>query len=179
MCKEKYAKAIDKAAFPGFQGGPHMNNICALAVALGETLKPSFKKYAKQVIINAKVLEKELRKYGFKIMFGGTENHMVLVDVYSSKSVTGKEAEHILDEVGITLNKNMIPDDPRSPFDPSGVRIGVPAATTRGMKEKEIKMIAGWINEAIENRNNKKTLEQIHKEVIKLCRKFPVYTKLK
>lgn len=178
MCKKKFAKAIDKATFPGFQGGPHMNNICALAVALGETLKPSFKKYAKQVIKNAKVLERELRRHDFKIMFGGTENHMVLVDVFGSKGVTGKEAEHILDEVGITLNKNMIPDDPRGPMDPSGIRIGVPAVTTRGMKEKEIRMIAKWINEAIENRKNKKTLKQIHEKVIKLCRKYPVYKNL-
>ncbi len=179
MCKVKFAKAIDKAAFPGFQGGPHMNNICALAVALGEALRPSFIKYARQILKNAKILEKELRRCGFKIMFGGTDNHMVLVDVFSSKGVTGKEAEHTLDEVGITLNKNMIPDDPRGPMDPSGIRIGVPAVTTRGMKEKEIKMIAGWINEAIENRKNKKTLKQIHKEVISLCKKFPIYQNLK
>jgi len=179
MCKKKYAKVIDKAVFPGFQGGPHMNNICALAVALGETLKPSFKIYAKQVIKNAKVLETELKKYGFKLMFGGTDNHMVLVDVFGSKGVTGKEAEEALDKVGITLNKNMIPDDPRSPMDPSGVRIGVPAVTTRGMKEKEIKIIAKWINDVIENRNNKKVLEKIHKEVKKLCNKFLLYKDLK
>lgn len=179
MCKKKFAKAIDKATFPGFQGGPHMNNICALAVALGEALKPSFKIYAKQIIKNAKVLEQELRKYGFKIMFGGTENHMVLVDVFGSKGVTGKEAEVALDEVGITLNKNMIPDDLRNPMDPSGIRIGVPAVTTRRMKEKEIKVIAKWINDAIENRNNKKVLKSIRREVIKLCKKFPVYQNLK
>jgi glycine hydroxymethyltransferase len=175
MCKKEFAKAIDKATFPGFQGGPHMNNICALAVALGEALRPDFKKYANQTIKNAKVLEQELRKHGFKLMFGGTDNHMVLVNVFGSKGVTGKEAEIVLDEVGMTLNKNMIPDDPRQPLDPSGVRIGVPAVTTRGMKEKEIKMIARWINEAIENRNDKKILKRIHKEVINLCKKFPLY----
>lgn len=179
MCKKKYAKLINKAAFPGFQGGPHMNNICALAVALGEALKPSFKKYARQVIKNAKVLEIELRKHGFKIVFGRTDNHMVLVDAFGSKRVTGKEAEVALDEVGITLNKNMIPDDPRNPMDPSGVRIGVPAITTRGMKEKEIKLIASWINKAIENYKNKKVLQEIRKEVKKLCKKFPVYGNLK
>lgn len=179
MCRKEFAKAIDKAAFPGFQGGPHMNNICALAVALDEALKPSFKKYAKQVIINAKVLEQELRHYGFKIMFGGTDNHMVLVDVFGSKGITGKEAEVALDKVGITLNKNMIPDDPRTPLDPSGIRIGVPAVTTRGMKEKEIKMIAKWISEAIENHKDKKTLKQIHEKVIRLCKKFPIYKNLK
>jgi glycine hydroxymethyltransferase len=178
MCKEKFAKAIDKAAFPGFQGGPHENNIAGKAVAFGEALKPSFKTYAKQIIKNAKVLENELKKYGFKLMFGGTDNHMVLVDVFGSKGITGKEAQEVLDEIGISLNKNMIPDDPRGPMDPSGIRIGVPAITTRGMKEKEIKMIAKWINEAIENRNNKKVLAKLHKEVIALCKKFPIYSKL-
>lgn len=178
MCKEKYAKLIDKAAFPGFQGGPHENNIAAKAVAFGEALKPSFKNYAKQILKNAKTLEIELKKYGFKIIFGQTENHMVLVDVFKSKGITGKEAEVILDEIGITLNKNVVPDDPRSPMDPSGIRIGVPAITTRGMKEKEVKLIAAWIKEALENRQNKKKIQQLHKEVIKLCKKFPVYKKL-
>src|SRR4030042_1378401 len=174
LCKKEFAKAIDKAAFPGFQGGPHENNIAAKAVAFGEALKTAFKKYARQIIKNAKVLEIELKKYGFKLMFGGTENHMVLVDVFGSKGGTGKEAEVVLDKIGITINKNMIPDDPRGPVDPSGVRIGVPAITTRGMKEKEVKQIAGWINEAIENRKNKKILEKLHKEVKKMCRKFPL-----
>jgi glycine hydroxymethyltransferase len=178
MCKIQYAKAIDKAAFPGFQGGPHENNITAKAVAFGEALKPSFKVYAKQILKNAKILEQELKKYGFKLMFGGTDNHMVLVDVFGSKSATGKEAEVVLDEIGITLNKNIIPDDSRGPMDPSGIRIGMSAVTTRGMKEKEIKMIAQWIKDAIENRTNKKFLKEIHQEVIKLCRKFPVYQKL-
>lgn len=179
MCKEKYAKAIDKAAFPGFQGGPHMNNIAAKAVAFGEALKPSFKIYAKQILKNAKVLETELKKYGFKLMFGGTDNHMVLVDVFGSKGVTGKEAEVALDKIGITLNKNMIPDDPRSPFDPSGVRIGVPAITTRGMKEKEVRIISKWIKDAIENHKDEKYLKKMHLEVIKLCKKFPIYRGLK
>jgi glycine hydroxymethyltransferase len=179
MCKEKYAKAIDKATFPGFQGGPHMNNIAAKAVAFGEALKPSFKSYAKQILKNAKVLEQELRKYGFKLMFGGTDNHMVLVDVFGSKGVTGKEAEVALDKIGITLNKNMIPDDPRGPMDPSGVRIGVPAITTRGMKEKEIRIISRWIKDAIENHKDEKYLKKIHIEVIKLCKKFPIYKGMK
>lgn len=179
MAKEKFAKAINKACFPGFQGGPHMNNVAAKAVALGEAMKPSFKTYAKQILKNAKVLETELTKNGFKIMFGGTDNHMVLVDVFGSKGVTGKEAEMALDKVGITLNKNMIPDDPRSPMDPSGVRIGVPAVTTRGMKEKEIKKIAQWITQAIENHTDEKFLKQIHKKVIALCKKFPIYKNLK
>lgn len=174
MCKEKYAKDIDKATFPGFQGGPHMNNIAGKAVAFGEALKPEFRKYAKQVILNAKTLEKELKKYKFKLMFGGTDNHMVLVDVFGSKGVTGKEAELALDKIGITINKNMIPDDPRSPFDPSGVRIGTPAITTRGMKEEEVRKIANWINAAIENHQDEEVLGVIRKEVIKLCKKFPL-----
>lgn len=174
MCKEKYATAIDKATFPGFQGGPHMNNIAAKAVAFGEALRPEFKKYAKQVILNAKVLEKELKKYKFKLMFGGTDNHMVLVDVFGSKGVTGKEAEIALDKIGITVNKNMIPDDPRSPFDPSGVRIGTPAITTRGMKENDVKKIANWINAAVENHQDDEVLKIIKKEVTKLCKKFPL-----
>lgn len=174
MCKQQFAEAIDKALFPGFQGGPHMNNIAALAVALGEALKPSFKIYARQIIKNAKVLEQELRKYGFKLCFGGTDNHMVLVDVFGSKGVTGKEAEKALDKIGITVNKNMIPDDPRKPMDPNGVRIGVPAITTRGMKEKEVKIIAGWIDQAIKNHTDEKFLANLHKEVIKLCKKFPL-----
>ncbi len=178
MCKKEFAKAIDKSAFPGFQGGPHMNNVAAKAVAFGEALKPSFKTYAKQIIKNAKVLETELKKHGFKLMFGGTDNHMVLVDVFGSKGVTGKEAEEALDKIGITLNKNMIPDDPRSPFDPSGVRIGVPAITTRGMKEKEIRIISKWIKDAIENHKNEKFLKKLHQEVIKLCKRFPIYKKL-
>lgn len=179
ICKKEFAKVIDKAAFPGFQGGPHMNNTAAKAVAFGEALKPSFKTYAKQIIKNGKVLEAELKKHGFKLMFGGTDNHMVLVDVFGSKGVTGKEAEEALDKIGITLNKNMIPDDSRSPFDPSGVRIGVPAVTTRGMKEKEIKKICFWIKEAIENHKNENKLKQLHKEVIALCKKFPIYPNTK
>ncbi|MBI2644429.1 MAG: serine hydroxymethyltransferase [Candidatus Wildermuthbacteria bacterium] len=174
LCKKEFAQQIDKACFPGFQGGPHMNNIAAKAVAFQEALRPSFRAYAKQILKNAKVLELELKKHGFKIMFGRTDNHMVLVDVFGSKGVTGKEAETILDEIGITINKNMIPDDPRGPMDPSGVRIGVPAITTRGMKEKEIKQIAEWINAAIENRANKKIIARLHGEVIMLCKKFPL-----
>jgi len=178
MCREKFAAAIDKATFPGFQGGPHENNVAAKAVAFGEALKPSFRLYAKQIIKNAKVLEKELTKHGFKLMFGGTDNHMVLVDVFGSKGVTGKEAEVALDKVGITLNKNMIPDDSRNPMDPSGIRIGVPAVTTRGMKEKEIVKIAKWIKDTIENHRNNKKLKEIKKEVIALCKRFPIYKNL-
>lgn len=178
MCKAKFAKAIDKSAFPGFQGGPHMNNVAAKAVAFAEALKPAFKTYAKQVIKNAKVLETELTKRGYKIMFGGTDYHMVLVDVMGSRGVTGKEAEHALDEAGITINKNMIPDDPRSPFDPSGVRIGVQAVTSRGMKEKEIKQIVAWMDEIITNHTDVKKLATLKKEVTKFCKRYPIYPKV-
>jgi glycine hydroxymethyltransferase len=178
MCKQEFAKAIDKSAFPGFQGGPHMNNIAAKAVAFGEALKPSFKTYAKQVIKNAKVLELELKKKGYKIMFRQTDYHMVLVDVMGSKGVSGKEAEVALDVAGITVNKNMIPDDTRSPFDPSGVRIGVQAITSRGMKEKEIKKIVSWIDQIIMNHADKKKLAAVKKEVTKFCKRYPIYPKV-
>ena len=179
MCRKEFASAINKALFPGFQGGPHMNVIAAKAVAFKEALLPSFKTYAKQIIKNAQFLEKELQKLGFKTVFSGTENHIVLLDVFSSKGITGKEAETILDEAGITLNKNVIPDDTRGPLDPSGIRLGTPAVTTRGMKEKEMKIIAAWIGRAVENRADKKILKQIRKETIALCKKFPIYKNLK
>lgn len=179
MCRNEFASAINKALFPGFQGGPHMNVIAAKAVAFKEALLPSFKIYAKQIIKNAQFLEKELQKLGFKTVFSGTENHIVLLDVFSSKSISGKEAETILDEAGITLNKNVIPDDTRGPLDPSGIRLGTPAVTTRGMKEKEMKIIAAWIGRAIENKTDKKNLKQIRKETIALCKKFPIYKNLR
>jgi glycine hydroxymethyltransferase len=175
LCREPYAKAIDKAVFPGTQGGPQMHTIAAKAVAFGEALKPDFKKHAKQTLKNAKVLEKELTKRGAAILFGGTENHMIVVDTVTSYGIAGKEAERWLDEAGITINKNVIPDDPRGPLDPSGVRIGVPAITTRGLKEKEVKIIAGWIDETFRSGGNAKILASIRKEVKSLCRHFPVY----
>ncbi|MEI8103793.1 MAG: serine hydroxymethyltransferase [Candidatus Moraniibacteriota bacterium] len=179
LCKQKYAEAIDKAVFPGFQGGPHMQVIAAKAVAFGEALQPEFRKYARQVLTNAKVLEQELSKRGWALLFGGTENHMIVADVAKTFDIGGKVAEQILDSVGITVNKNMIPDDPRKPFDPSGVRIGVPAITTRGLKVKEIRLIARWMDDALRNRENTKLLKVIRKEVLELCRDFPVYGKKK
>ncbi len=175
LCKKPFAQAIDKAIFPGTQGGPHMHVVAAKAVAFGEALKPEFKKYAKQILKNAQVLAKEMEKRGARLLFGGTENHMIVMDVVTTYGVTGKEAEKLLDEVGITINKNMIPDDPRGPMDPSGVRIGVPALTTRGMKEKEVKIIAGCIDETLRSGGNKKVLQDIKKSVTKLCKQFPVY----
>jgi len=173
FCKQALAKVIDKSVFPGLQGGPHMHNITAKAVAFGEALSPAFKKYARQTLKNAKALEKELAKRGYKIVFGVTENHMVLVDVFATLGISGKEAEQTLDIVGITVNKNMLPDDTRSPLDPSGIRIGVPAITTRGMKEKEVCQLACIIDEALRGQN-KKTLRRLCREVKKLCKKFPI-----
>jgi len=178
MCKEKWAQKIDKSVFPGFQGGPHENNIAAKAVAFKEALLPEFKEYAKQIKLNAKILEVEFKNFGYKICFGGTDNHLLLVDVFSSKNVTGKQAQIALDKAGITVNKNMIPDDPRSPMDPSGIRFGTPALTTRGMKEEEMKIIAGWMNDAIMNFENEEKLAEIKKQVIEMTRKFPLYPTL-
>lgn len=178
MCKEKLAKQIDKAVFPGFQGGPHENNIAGKAVAFKEALEPSFKEYAQQIKKNAKVLEKKFNEFGYKLMFGGTDNHLLLVDVFGSKGVTGKHAQEALDKAGITVNKNMIPDDPRSPMDPSGIRFGTPALTTRGMKEAEMEMIANWMNEAIMNWQDEFKLAEIKKQVVELTARFPLYPEL-
>ena len=175
LCRQELAKAVDRAVFPGIQGGPLMNTIAAKAVAFGEALKPDFKKYAKQTLKNAKVLEKEMTKRGAVILFGGTENHMIMMDVVKTYGITGKEAEKWLDIIGITINKNVIPDDPRGPMDPSGIRIGVPAITTRGMKEKEVKIIAGCIDETLRSGGNMKVLQDIRKSVKALCKQFPVY----
>jgi glycine hydroxymethyltransferase len=175
MCKEKFSKQIDKAVFPGVQGGPHMNVIAAKAVAFGEALKPEFKEYAKQIKLNAKVFERELQAKGYKLMFGGTDNHLLLVDV-TSKGVTGGEAQHALDEAGITVNKNMIPDDPRSPMDPSGIRLGTPAITTRGLKENDIVKVAEWIDRAIMSKSDTAELAKIKEEVKQFMSRFPLYT---
>ncbi len=173
MCKEKFAKQIDRAVFPGMQGGPHEHIIAAKAVGFGENLKPEFKIYAKQVIKNAKVLADELIKMGYKIISGGTDNHLMVVDVGSVR-LNGKEVEEILDKVGISVSRSTIPNDPNPPMKPSGVRLGTPAVTTRGMKETEIKKIAGWINDAIKNNDSVKKLNKIKKEVKEICLKFPV-----
>jgi len=179
MCKEKIAKEIDKAVFPGLQGGPHENNIAAKAIAFKEALEPEFKEYAHQIKANAKVLEKKFNDFGYKLCFGGTDNHLLLIDVFGSKGITGKEAQIALDKAGITVNKNMIPDDPRSPMDPSGIRLGTPALTTRGMKESEMEIIADWINEAIANHLDENKLAEIKLRVIELTKKFPLYPELK
>ncbi|WP_124999352.1 serine hydroxymethyltransferase [Clostridium tagluense] len=172
LCKEKYAKQIDKSIFPGMQGGPLMQTIAAKAVCFGEALRPEFKVYIDQVVKNAKVLGEELLKYGFKLVSGGTDNHLLLIEL-TNKNITGKEAEKLLDLVGITVNKNTVPNETLSPFVTSGIRIGTPAVTTRGFKEAEMKIIARLMNETIENREG--NLEEIREKVVQLCSKFPLY----
>lgn len=173
LCKEKHAKAIDKSVFPGFQGGPHENNIAAKAIAFKEALEPEFKDYARQIKKNAKVFEAEFKKRDYKLMFGGTDNHLLLIDV-TPKGLTGKEAQIALDKAGITCNKNMIPDDPRKPMDPSGIRIGTPAITTRGMKEAETEKIADLMDKAIMNHTDDQLLASLKAEVTIMARRFPV-----
>ncbi len=164
------AEKIDKAVFPGLQGGPHENNIAAIAVCLKEASKPAFKKYGKQIVKNSKTLASELLKYDFDLVTGGTDNHLLLIDL-RNKGILGKEAQNRLEKAGITINKNTIPFDPNPPFKPSGIRLGTPAITTRGMKEKEMKKIAFWISEVI---SKPKAYIKIRKEVKKLCQKFPL-----
>ena len=177
LCKEEYAKAIDKAVFPGIQGGPLMHVIAAKAVALGEALQPEFKVYAEQVIKNAKVLATELIAKGLTIVSGGTDTHVMLVDVRNT-GLTGKEAEHLLDEIGITANKNTIPFDPASPFVTSGVRLGTPALTTRGLKEDDMKEIADIIATVLQNPEDAAKHQDAAKRVAALCEKYPLYPNL-
>ncbi len=172
LCREELAKAIDKAIFPGTQGGPLMHIIAAKAVAFGEALQPEFKEYQQQIIKNADALAKALVAKGFRLVSGGTDNHLMLLDL-RDKGVTGKELEHRLDEVHITANKNAIPNDPQSPFITSGVRIGTPAITSRGFKEEQMELIAGWIADVVNDFEGQK--ERITKEVIALCEQFPIY----
>ncbi len=173
MCKEKYAKAIDRAIFPGLQGGPHEHIIAGKAIAFKEALKPEFKTYAKQVKKNAHHLAEKLIEKGFKLISDGTDTHLILIDL-TNKGVTGAEAQNALDEVGITLNKNTIPEDPRSPFDPSGIRLGTPAITTRGMNEPEMEKIADWMDRVINDVHSQKNLNIIKSEVREMCFQFPV-----
>lgn len=174
LCKEKYAKLIDKNIFPGMQGGPLMHIIAAKAVCFKEALEPSFKEYGAQVVKNCKRLAEELVKRDFNIVSGGTDNHVFLVDLHN-KEVTGKETENLLDRVGITLNKNTVPNETRSPFVTSGVRIGTAAVTTRGFKEEDMVVIAEIIDEAIKNREDDEALEKLKAKVKALCDKYPLY----
>jgi len=164
------AKKIDRSIFPGLQGGPHENNIAAIAVCLKEASKPAFKRYGKQIVKNSKTLASELLKYGFNLITNGTDNHLILIDL-RNKEVLGPEAQDRLEKAGITVNKNSIPFDPNPPFKPSGIRLGTPAITTRGMKEKEMKLIASWINDVIADAKN---CSKMRNKVKKFCQKFPL-----
>lgn len=171
---EEIAKKINKAVFPGLQGGPHMNVIAGKAVAFGEALTPAFKVYAAQILKNAKAMEKVFKDEGVRLLCGGTDNHLLLADVYGSLGITGKEAETVLDEVGFSLNKNMIADETRTAMDPSGIRFGTPALTTRNMKEKEATHIAELMIETLRNKDNEAKKKELKAEVEELCVRFPV-----
>ena len=176
MCKEEYAQDIDKAVFPGLQGGPHNHITAGIAVALKEASTKEFKKYSKQVISNAKTLSNELSKLGYNIVSGGTDNHLFLVDLSNSGlgDIGGEEASTVLEKANITLNKNTIPNDPRKPWDPSGVRIGTPALTTRGMKEKEMVKVAQYIDTVLKNKDDEKIIKKVREDIKKFTSKFPI-----
>ena len=173
LCKKEFASLLDNKVFPGMQGGPLMHVIAAKAVAFQEALNPDFKEYQKQIVKNAKAMAEELMSRGFKLVSGGTDTHLILVDL-SDTGMTGKMAEESLDKSGITLNKNSIPFDTRSPFITSGIRIGTPALTTRGMKEKEMKIIAGYIAKVLQNVTDERISNEVKSEVQELCREFPL-----
>jgi len=166
---------IDRAVFPGLQGGPHDNQTAGIAVCLAEASTVSFKKYAAQIVKNAKALAEELKKFGFNLVTGGTDNHLILIDL-RNQNIDGKKAAEILEEAGIVVNKNTIPFDPNPPAKPSGVRLGTPALTTRGMREKEARLIANWINEILNVKCSMLNVQKIKKEIKKLCQKFPLPT---
>lgn len=171
---ENIPTLIDRAVFPGMQGGPHEHIIAAKAVSFKEALEPAFKTYAKQIVKNASTLADAMIKQGFSLVTGGTSNHLILADVHKSFGIDGKVAEEALDKIGLTLNKNSIPDDPLPPFRPSGIRLGTPAITTRGMKEKDMAQIADWMKQAIDNREDEKALNKLRKEVKAFALKFPL-----
>ncbi|HUG80207.1 MAG TPA: serine hydroxymethyltransferase [Bryobacterales bacterium] len=174
LCRKKFAKAIDKSVFPGLQGGPHMNQVAGVAVTFGKAQQPEYRDYCQQVLTNAGVLAEALIGQGAKLITGGTENHMMVIDVVSSFGIDGRVAEETLDAVSITTNKQIIPDDPNPPLRPSGVRLGTPAATTRGMKENEMRRLAGWMVKALKNHDDQSTIDSVRGEVEEMCRQFPV-----
>ncbi|MDD2666336.1 MAG: serine hydroxymethyltransferase [Methanocellales archaeon] len=174
LCKKEYAKVIDKTVFPGIQGGPLMHSIAAKAVTFKEAMSPEFINYQKQIVKNSKALAEELINKGFDLVSGGTDNHLVLVDL-TSKGITGKAAEEALSEVNIVVNKNTIPFDPQSPFIASGIRIGTPAVTTRGMKEREMREIAGMITTVLSDIGNQMIRRNVKEEVERICNQFPLY----
>ena len=171
---ENIPTLIDRAVFPGLQGGPHEHTIAAKAVSFGEALKPEFKTYAEQIVKNAAVLADELKKRGFVLVTGGTSNHLILADVYKSFGIDGKVAEEALDKIGLTLNKNTIADDPLPPFKPSGIRLGTPAITTRGLKEDDMVKVAEWMKQAIDSRDDEETLNKLRDEVRDFALRFPL-----
>lgn len=174
LCREEYAKAVNSNIFPGIQGGPLMHVIAAKAVAFKEVLAPEFKTYAGQVVKNAQALAEELVSRGHNLVSGGTDNHLMLLD-FTGTELTGKVAEATLEKAGITVNKNAVPFDTRSPFVTSGVRIGTPASTTRGLKENEMRQIGAWIDEALQNLEDGAVLARIRGEIRELCQQFPLY----
>jgi glycine hydroxymethyltransferase len=174
LSKQEFAAAIDKTVFPGMQGGPLVHIIAAKAVCFLEASQPSFRDYARQIVANAKVMAETLAADGYRIVSGGTDTHLMLVDVFA-KGMLGSEAEKALGEAGITVNKNAIPFDTNPPMKPSGIRIGTPAVTTRGMKEPEMRQIAHWISEALDHRTDAAVLHKIRKEVLGLAEEFPLY----
>jgi glycine hydroxymethyltransferase len=176
MCKEKYAKQINSAVFPGMQGGPHDHITAAKAVAFGEALKPEFTEYAKQIILNAKAMAAEFIKRGYRIVSGGTDNHLMVVDLGNKNSV-GKEAEQVWEKIGISVSRSTIPNDPNPPMNPSGVRIGTPAVTTRGFKEQEARLIVEFMDEALINKDDENKLIELKEKVKELCNQFPIPTK--
>ncbi len=171
--KDNIPSLIDRAVIPGLQGGPHNHQTAAIAVALGEALTPEFKLYGNQIAKNAQTLSKELISLGFNLVTGGTDNHLMVVDL-NNKDISGKQAESALSKAGITVNKNTVPFDPRSPYDPSGIRLGTPALTTRGMKEKEMKQVAAWIDEAVKNNSDEKYLAALHEKITIFAKDFPL-----
>lgn len=171
---ENIPTLIDRAIFPGMQGGPHMHVIAAKAVAFGEALKPEFKEYAALIVKNAAALADALQQRGFQLVTGGTSNHLILADVYKSFGIDGGIAEKALDKIGLTLNKNAVADDPLPPFRPSGIRLGTPALTTRGLHEEHMEQIAEWMKQAIDHRDNESKLDEIHQEVVAFAQQFPL-----
>jgi glycine hydroxymethyltransferase len=173
LCKAEHAEKVDKSVFPGLQGGPHMHTLTAIAVALAEADTPEFVAYAKQIVKNAKAMAEKLLECGFNLVSGGTDNHLILIDL-RNKSIPGKRLAKALDRARIETNYNTVPNDPAPPANPSGLRIGTPAITTRGMKEEQARQIAGFINKVAENIDNESVIEQVAKDVLLLCSQFPV-----
>lgn len=174
LCRSKLAQKIDQAVFPGMQGGPHMNAVAGIAVTLRLAAQPAFRSYAQQVLANAQALAKELQQRGCRLITGGTENHLMVVDTIQSFGIDGRIAEKALDDAGLTVNKQVIPDDPRPPLRPSGIRLGTPALTTRGMQEAQMSQVAQWLVEAMRSHDNAAKLEELHGAVTALCARFPV-----